>query len=91
VPAPRMVTPVWVARMSVPISTLFAKLANKQPELTHEALDTLVTNRLVSSDKAKRELGYTQRPFAESVRDAYRWLAEHGKLGPEISARVLAG
>jgi dihydroflavonol-4-reductase len=90
VPAPRMVTPVWVARMSVPIATLFAKLGNKEPELTPEAIDVLSTNRLVSSDKAKRELGYAPRPFAESVRDAYRWLAAHGKLDPEISKRVLA-
>jgi dihydroflavonol-4-reductase len=90
VPAPRSVMPIWAVRLGVPMSTLIAKLRNKEPELTHEALDTLSTNRLVSSDKAKRELDYAPRPFAESVRDAYRWLAEHGKLDPEISKRVLA-
>jgi dihydroflavonol-4-reductase len=73
----------------VPISTLIAKLGNKQPAVTHEALDALSTNRLVSSDKARRELGYAPRPFAESVRDAYRWLAENGKLDPEVSTRVI--
>jgi dihydroflavonol-4-reductase len=90
VPAPRLVTPVWTARLSVPISKLIAKLGNTEPAVTHEALDVLSSNRFVSSDKAKRELGYAPRPFAESVRDAYRWLAEHGKLDPEIRARVLA-
>lgn len=89
VPAPRMITPVWMARLSVPIATLVARLGNKQPAVTHEALDVFATNRLVSSDKAKRELDYAARPMAESVRDAYRWFAEHGKLDPEISARVL--
>jgi dihydroflavonol-4-reductase len=90
VPAPKMVTPVWMARLGVPIATLVARLGNKEPAVTHEALDVLSTNRMVSSEKAKRELGYAARPMAESVRDAYRWFAEHGKLDPDVSARVLA-
>ena len=32
------------------------------------------------NSKAVRELGLTVRPFAESVRDAYNWYAEHGYL-----------
>jgi dihydroflavonol-4-reductase len=89
VPAPRLVTPVWTARLSVPISMLIARLGNKEPAVTHEALDVLSSNRSVSSDKARRELDHAPRPLAESVRDGYRWFAEQAKLDPKVSARLL--
>ena len=31
-----------------------------------------------NSDKAQRELGYTIRPFDETLADAWRWFSEHG-------------
>jgi len=33
-----------------------------------------------SSDKARRELGYTWRPPIEALRDAITWLREQGSL-----------
>ncbi len=80
VPAPRWVVPVATARLGVPIAKLVARLANKQPTLTHESLDVLVSNRSIRTDKAKRELDYRPRPLAETLRDAYRWFAERGPL-----------
>ena len=38
------------------------------------------SNRMVSSAKAREELGFDPRPVADSVRDAYRWFEKHGKL-----------
>ena len=38
------------------------------------------SNRLVSSAKAREELGFDPRPVADSVRDAYRWFEANGKL-----------
>jgi dihydroflavonol-4-reductase len=89
VPAPRLITPVWTARLGVPFAKVFAKIADKQPAMTHESLDVLVSNRSISSDKAKRELDYRPRPLAETVRDAYRWFAEQGMLDRKTRARVL--
>ena len=34
----------------------------------------------LSSEKARRELGYTNRPFEESVRDTILWFLAHGDL-----------
>ncbi len=45
----------------------------------------------VTSAKAQRELGYTLRPFDESVRDTLRWYMREGKLRattPELMALV---
>ncbi|MFV8755660.1 NAD-dependent epimerase/dehydratase family protein [Nannocystaceae bacterium ST9] len=89
VPAPRLVTPVWTARLGVPIAKLVAKLSDKQPAMTHESLDVLISNRSISSDKAKRELDYRPRALAETLRDAYRWFAEQGMLDRRARARVL--
>lgn len=88
VPAPRLVTPVWTARLGVPVAKLLAKLADKAPAMTHESLDVLTSNRSIRSDKAKRELGYAPRPLTETVRDAYRWFAEQGMLDPRVAVRV---
>lgn len=90
VPGPRLVTPVWTARLGVPIAKVLAKVGNKPPAMTHESLDVLISNRSISSDKAKRELDYRPRPLAETVRDAYRWFAEQGMLDRKTRARVLA-
>ncbi len=34
----------------------------------------------VNSDKARHELGYTTRPFKESLRDTYQWYHERGMI-----------
>lgn len=87
---PRLVTPVWTARLGVPIAKAFARVTAKPPMMTHESLDVLISNRSIRSDKAKRELGYRPRPLAATVRDAYRWFAEQGQLDRRVAARVLA-
>ncbi len=90
VPAPRLVTPVWTARLGVPIAKLVAKLGDKEATMTHESLDVLMSNRSISSERAKRELDYRPRPLAETVRDAYRWFAGQGMVDRRVGARVLA-
>lgn len=89
VAAPRLVAPVWTARLGVPIAKLIAKVGNKSSAMTHESLDVLISNRSISSGKAKRELGYRPRPLVETLHDAYRWFAEQGMLDRKASARVL--
>jgi dihydroflavonol-4-reductase len=89
VPAPRMVTPFWVARLSVPVAKLVAKLGNKPPTVTRESLDVLISNRFVSNESAARDFDYRPRPLAESMRDAYRWFAEQGMLDSKTRAHVL--
>ncbi len=87
--APRVVTPVWTARLGVPFARAIARVSKKAPALTHESLDVLVSNRSISSAKARRELGYVPRPLPRTVRDAYRWFAEQGRLQGRAGARAL--
>jgi dihydroflavonol-4-reductase len=50
-----------------------AKLSNTEPLFTRESLEVLVSNRSISSGKARAELGYSPRPLAQTVADTLDW------------------
>ena len=77
--APRMVTPVGVARAVAPFAEAYAKITGSRPLFTGESLGALRANRNVSYDKAARELSYAPRPFEETIADTLDWFAQHKK------------
>ena len=80
VPAPRLTTPMWLARVGAPFAEGWSKLTRKEPMFTREALAALRANREIVRVKARDELAYTARPTAESVREIYAWLEGAGML-----------
>lgn len=78
---PRIVAPIWAARLGVPFFGVAGKLLRMEPLYTHESLAVLNTRARFDRSKAERELGYTVRPFADSVRDIYAWFDAAGMLG----------
>ena len=78
---PRLVSPLWLASMSAPLAVSWARLTKTRPVFTPDSMETIRTgNRDVRHDKAARELGYSARPLAETVRDSVRWFQENGHL-----------
>lgn len=77
---PRFVTPMWLARLAAPPATWYARLTGKSPLFTSASLQALRSNQNISHEKATRELGYSPRPFHETLVDTLRWYAENGKL-----------
>lgn len=77
--------PIWIAKVLAPFFQLYAKLAHKTPILTSYSIRTLNSNSLFSYDKAKREVGYSARPFIETVRDTVKWLTD--RYGTEVKRR----
>ncbi|HKQ45714.1 MAG TPA: hopanoid-associated sugar epimerase [Rhizomicrobium sp.] len=59
---------------------LFARVTGKEPFLTADALRMSRYRMFFSSEKAKRELGYTARPYKEGLKDALGWFRENGYL-----------
>jgi len=57
-----------------------ARLTGKEPFLTADALRMSRYRMFFSSEKAKRELGYTARPYREGLKDALGWFAANGYL-----------
>ena len=81
VPAPRFVCPIALARFWAPFQMAWDRLHARPPLYTPDALHHISrSNRLVSSSRANAELGFSPRPVSDSVRDAYRWFEENGKL-----------
>jgi dihydroflavonol-4-reductase len=78
---PRLVSPMWLARVGAPFATAVARVAKKQPLYTRHSLHALRHHQLVSHDKAARELGYAPRPLVETLTAAYDWFRESGALG----------
>jgi len=52
-------------------------------ETTKFGMYNMVRNNNFSSEKAKRELGYTTRPFEETITDEVNWLISIGKINCE--------
>ncbi len=88
VPAPRLTSPMWLARVGAPFMERWAKLTHREPLYTAESLLALRANRVYVRDKAGSELGHTPRPTRESIRDAYAWFAEHGRIPRRVLDRL---
>ena len=58
----------------------FARLTGKEPFLTADALRMSRYRMFFSSQKARRELGYTARPYRQGLSDALTWFRENGYL-----------
>jgi dihydroflavonol-4-reductase len=84
--APRFVTPMALARFGALFTTAYGRLSRREPLYTSEALAPLRFAGRISSDKARRELGYTTRPLAETIAETCRWF--RGDEVPEAEAPV---
>ncbi|MEW6105959.1 MAG: NAD-dependent epimerase/dehydratase family protein, partial [Bacillota bacterium] len=80
VPRPRLKLPNWVADLAGALAPVHSFVTRRRPLVTTYSLHVLRGNSVVSSAKARRELGYTSRPLRESIEDAFRWLRDNHKL-----------
>jgi dihydroflavonol-4-reductase len=77
--APRLVTPLWLARVGAPFLGAWCKVTGGRPLYTSESLDILGRSHPnIRGDKAVRELGYRARPLEETVRDTWDWFRAAG-------------
>lgn len=74
------ILPMWLAKAALPLLQLGSKLSDKPPVYSSYALYTLGANAAFSIEKPKRELGFTLRPFEDSLRDTFHWLTENNLL-----------
>lgn len=80
VPRPRLVSPLWLARMGAPFQTAYNRVRGQRPLYTGESLAALRANRTISHAKARRDLGHAPRPIEDTVRDIYAWFEQAGHL-----------
>lgn len=76
--------PAIAARLGLPVVKLLGAIQKKEPLYTNEALEALFAgNRFISSEKARKALGYTNRPFQETIEDTFYWFNNNGYLKPD--------
>lgn len=67
VAAPGLTCPVWLAGVFAPLMSIWARLTGETPLYTRDSLAILSTNKVMSHDRASRNLSYRPRPFRDSM------------------------
>ena len=73
--------PWWLAHVGAVVLNMHSTLTGGIPLYTSMSLDTLKeSHRNISSAKAARDLGYSSRPFEETMADTIRWFKENNYI-----------
>ncbi len=73
--------PSFIAKIGVPFIYAYSKFTGQEPLYTKESLDILkYSNKNVSHLKAEQELGYTVRPFSETIKNTVDWFKQNNKI-----------
>ena len=73
----KTILPMWIAKVTAPLSELYYKIRKEPPLYTKYSLYTLTSNSNFSNEKAKKELGYKNRSMEETITDTVKWLKEN--------------
>ena len=79
-PAPTFEIPSGIARAAGVLASVYYRLVRRRPVFTAYSIDVLGSNSQVSSARAREELGFTARPWQESIRDHVEWFRNEGML-----------
>jgi len=72
-PVPRFTVPIWLAQLAQPIMATLAQINGAQPIYTRPMLNAMKSNHNISHALAARDLGYSPRPFQQTIADTLEW------------------
>lgn len=81
----KTVLPMAVTKLIVKGGILLGKVTHKDPLFTELMMYNLVRNNDYDSSKARKELGYSTRPFSETIYDEVKWLNEEGMIQVDMA------
>ena len=76
----KLFLPLSLADMLGRLMEKRAKRKGEKPLMTSFSVYNLARNNVFDSGKARRELGYTTRPYRETIHDEISWLKAEGKI-----------
>ena len=79
-PAPTFRIPSAIARAAGVLASAYYRLLRRRPVFTAYSIDVLRSNSQISSARARRELGFTSRPWRESIGDHVEWFRAEAML-----------
>jgi dihydroflavonol-4-reductase len=78
---PKLIAPVFLAKLACPFLKFYYSVINGKPIYTSQSLNLLINSpKNISFEKAKKELGYIPRPLEQTLRDTYVWYKENKHL-----------
>lgn len=72
--------PMKLARVFAPAAEWVYRVSKTRPRFTRYAIDTLMSNSMVSGKKAIKVLDYKVRPVVETVQDSVRWWMANARV-----------
>jgi dihydroflavonol-4-reductase len=76
-----IIIPFWIAYAILPFVKLFSLITGKDSLFTHESLHILRNgNTKISSEKARKELGFSPRPIQQTINDTMHWFKQNGYI-----------
>jgi dihydroflavonol-4-reductase len=85
---PRRRVPMAVARLAARSSELRGRFSGRTPMISRAALDLAALDVVVDSSKARRELGWSPRPFEERLKETMEWFrATYGRRGASLPVK----
>jgi len=80
---PRIVLPMWIAKMNAPFATFFDRVRGRRPLFTSISMRELESNPNISHAKASKELGYQPRLLEQTLTDTVGWFRSYGFLSQD--------
>ncbi len=72
-PAPTYCIPSKIARTAGALASIYYRLLRRKAVFTAYSIDVLTSNSQVDSTRAQKELGFTSRPWQDSIKDHVDW------------------
>jgi nucleoside-diphosphate-sugar epimerase len=79
-PIPTRTIPTWLLTLMAQAKVLRAAITGQEPDLTPDSVALMANDPRITSDQARRELGYSPTPLREMLEDACFWLRDQGLL-----------
>ena len=76
----RVYLPLGIANMLAKMLEKQAQTSGKKHLMTTLSVYNLARNNVFDYSKAQKELGYTTRPYQETIHDEVQWLIEEGLI-----------
>jgi dihydroflavonol-4-reductase len=79
-PAPTYRIPSNIARAAGVLASVYYRILHRKAVFTAYSIDVLCSNSEVSSERARKELGFYSRSWTESIHDQVEWFRQQGML-----------
>jgi dihydroflavonol-4-reductase len=76
--SPKIIVPIKLAEVFQPVMAGLAQINGSEPLYTRSMLIAMRSNKQIRHAQAAKDLGYSPRPFEETIQDTIQWFREQG-------------